>query len=782
MLFLLAVLVNTPSLCASAQQIKRPFTVADDIGLALFDPGDDDVRFSPDGKYFAVYSERGRLDVNRVEDTLRFYRTQDIRDFLDRADRRQPPSPAWIVTRSACQESGSISHWRWSDDSSGIAYLECTREGNSRLVLADLRDKVVKTLSLPTESVEVFDTNDAIGPGTFDVHDKNNYVYSGIGPTERKVIQAERSAERRAPAIVGTGDPLETLLFPDDSNGALWSGKDSRYGEYGHLSAVVAGKRFEEQNVVASHLALSPDGHSVVAQVPVPSVPHSWGKLYPAPFASDAYHFIAGAPVHQFVRIDLQTGSIHSLTGAPISEDAGLWPGVFAAPSWSHDSQAILLPGTFLKSKNNLPSQPCAAVVVDLLSNTRSCVEMLKRREDMEGGHGIHDIRFVNGERKRVIVTFLNSDYHSIGGTTEYRQAANGAWQMVAHTVGYHDGEHGGLDVMIRQRFNEPPSLVASEKGRSRIIWDPNPQLQHIAMGEASIYRWKDKDGRDWEGGLYKPVNYKPGERYPLVIQTHGFIKSEFAPSGIFPSGLAARELAGAGIAVLQITEGQKLCPYATPQEVPGCVSGYDAAADHLVAEGLADPEKIGIIGFSRTGTYVMSALTSGTIRFKAAIIEDADLVSYFNYFMGIDTSKPVALEDNPAIGAPPFGAGLQMWLKKTSGFNLEKITAPLRIVVNMPHAFLLEMWQPYAGLRYLHKPVDLIVLNADNAGELPGEHVLTLPAWRLVAQAGSVDWFRFWLQGYEDPDPSKRVQYKRWEGLRKLQQTDEAKTAATNQ
>ena len=37
-------------------------------------------------------------------------------------------------------------------------------------------------------------------------------------------------------------------------------------------------------------------------------------------------------------------------------------------------------------------------------------------------------------------------------------------------------------------------------------IWDPNPQLKDIALGEATVFRWKDKSGRDWEGGLFKPV------------------------------------------------------------------------------------------------------------------------------------------------------------------------------------------------------------------------------------------------------------------------------------
>jgi hypothetical protein len=77
-------------------------------------------------------------------------------------------------------------------------------------------------------------------------------------------------------------------------------------------------------------------------------------------------------------------------------------------------------------------------------------------------------------------------------------------------------------------------------------------------------------------------------------------------------------------------------------------------------------------------------------------------------------------------------------------------------------------MWEPYAAMRYLHKPVDLVLINTD-------EHVLTNPAARLASQGGTVDWFRFWLQGYEDPDPAKAEQYRRWHALRKLQDVQDA-------
>jgi len=87
-----------------AQQTKKPFTVVDDIGLTLFWPvgfRPKMVQLSPDNNYFAVYTERGRVDLNRVDDSLRFYRSQDVDDFLEHSVESLPPSPIWIVNRSA---------------------------------------------------------------------------------------------------------------------------------------------------------------------------------------------------------------------------------------------------------------------------------------------------------------------------------------------------------------------------------------------------------------------------------------------------------------------------------------------------------------------------------------------------------------------------------------------------------------------------------------------------------------------------------------------------------
>jgi len=58
-------------------------------------------------------------------------------------------------------------------------------------------------------------------------------------------------------------------------------------------------------------------------------------------------------------------------------------------------------------------------------------------------------------------------------------------------------------------------------------------------------------------------------------------------------------------------------------------------------------------------------------------------------------------------------------------------------------------------------------------------EHILSNPSARVASQGGTVDWFRFWLQDYEDPNPAKAEQYKRWRGLRQLQAENEKKAGA---
>jgi dipeptidyl aminopeptidase/acylaminoacyl peptidase len=745
---------------------KKPFTVADEIGLTLFvspQGGESQRSFSPDGNYFAVWSERGRLDLNRVEDSLRIYRSEEIQRSIENRKASQP-SPVWVVRRSTSKEGTIINKWRWLADSSGIAFLERSADGELQLALANLRQRKIEILTSVPEGV-----------GMFDVLDRNHYVYSAAELGGSSGLPEKKGSEPDAQAIVGTGLELDRLLFPDDP----------RFIKSSHrkcLWAAIEGKHFAVKNDGAlifpeGELALSPDGDTVVTTVLAPEVPASWEALYPAPYPKTPYGRIRASArnVREYVQINLNTNSIVPLTDAPLAEDAGWFWGPQGRASWSRDRQELLLPGTFVKGRDGAPSRPCVAVI-NLRSWNVECVETLRlRTEELvnghtevhreEGYHYVYDAHFVEADKQQVDVGFINPDESR--GNNEYRRSANGGWEVVKQIKGDSSVSQNGLQIAVKESFNEPPLLVASNESKSRTLWDPNPQLKNIEMGQATVYRWMDKEGRQWKGGLYKPIGYITARHYPLVIQTHGFSQDQFRPSGIFPTAFAAQALAASGIMVLQIVadEGTQLDQCTGMEEGPCGVSILESAASQLIKDGLVDAQKIGTIGFSRTVFQVMEQLTMGSLHLQAASITDGVMFDYFQY---MQMPERMSREANEVTGAAPFGNGLQQWLRRSPGFNLDKVTTPL-LVNAEGRDDILFMWQPYATLRYLKKPVDLILLNTD-------EHVLSNPAVRMASQRNSVDWFRFWLQGYEDPDPAKAEQYKRWRELRKLQAENDKK------
>ena len=74
----------------------------------------------------------------------------------------------------------------------------------------------------------------------------------------------------------------------------------------------------------------------------------------------------------------------------------------------------------------------------------------------------------------------------------------------------------------------------------------------------------------------------------------------------------------------------------------------------------------------------------------------------------------------------------------------------------------MLGNWHWFTGLSLLGKPVEMIYIP-------DGTHILEKPWDRMISQQGNVDWFCFWLNGEEDPNPANAEQYKRWRELRSL-------------
>jgi hypothetical protein len=223
---------------------------------------------------------------------------------------------------------------------------------------------------------------------------------------------------------------------------------------------------------------------------------------------------------------------------------------------------------------------------------------------------------------------------------------------------------------------------------------------------------------------------------------------------------MAARALSTADIIVLQMQ--RSFSGTLTTEEASNNVVGIESAIEHLAEDGLVDPHHVGLVGFSRTCWYVESALIRDPELFIAATIADGIDTSYMQYHLWGEGNAEVAREYESINRAKPLGeAGMREWLGSAPGFHLDQVQAAVRIEALGPRSILGE-WEIYSSLRQQGKPVDLIYFPK-------GQHILQSPQERLDSEQGNVDWFRFWLSGYEDPDPKKADQYKRLRTLKAL-------------
>lgn len=153
-----------------------------------------------------------------------------------------------------------------------------------------------------------------------------------------------------------------------------------------------------------------------------------------------------------------------------------------------------------------------------------------------------------------------------------------------------------------------------------------NPEIEQLELGRQQIVQWESDPGVTVEGVLVTPPDYDPGRRYPLVVQIHGGPTSRWTNGWIGTWSRWGQLLASEGIAVLHHNPrgstgyGSEFMN-ALFNEVGGVelrdlMSGVDA----MIERGIADPERIGIGGWS-WGGYMTAWTVTQTQRFKAAVM-----------------------------------------------------------------------------------------------------------------------------------------------------------------
>jgi dipeptidyl aminopeptidase/acylaminoacyl peptidase len=359
-------------------------------------------------------------------------------------------------------------------------------------------------------------------------------------------------------------------------------------------------------------------------------------------------------------------------------------------------------------------------------------------------------------------------DIYRVMPTVVYRKS-NDKWDFAESSGTGH--QTPSISVAIDRR----PKLVLKDAtaAQERVIFDPNPDFDKFAFGRVEVIHWTGKKGESLIGGLVYPTAYKEGQRYPLVIQTHGFNPEIFLVDGSFTTSFAAQELANQGVAVLQIGESPL---YEESNRGPewGSVllSQVESGVDYLNNRGIIDQQNVALVGFSVTGFTVWYALTHSSYPFRAATASEGNDQGYWSYLAMAEPQWAASTEQT--YGGPPWGDRLQKWIEESISFNYQKVHTPIRVESESNPGEVLAEWEHFYALKRLNKPVELIV-------EAHGDHPVQKPWDRMTSQQGNVDWLLFWLKGLEDPDPAKRDQYGRWHELKKVSEADLAKRHSQN-
>jgi len=756
----------------------RPFTIKDSIEISYFvNPSSWTVNLdrppepiiSPDRRWFLLITQRGVLASNTLESTIWMFNRQSVSDFAWNKSPKQPVPKAVAICR-AVSNTPVLSDVRWLEDSRRVAFLGKMSGGSPQLYVADSRNGAVKRLTKGAQPVSAFD----IRGGTI--------AYTTLD-------DIKKTAEPRTDLVDVTGKSIWTLLWRDraigDRDEALLLNIPNtlhimRKGRDLTTLFTFNGRPLK---LFFPVLSLSPDGKSLITIAPVPTIPLEW-KTYQPRFGYenlrlDPANSFAIDPENawkpsEFVKIDLKTGIATPLLGAPAGRSLFH---IFAPTKamWSPDSRRVLVTDTFLpllkqdSSVSAARAAAPAAVIIDLLSQEIQLIAFLPQPvRDTPAMQHVSDIIW-NGQDNQVEMAYASTpDNVPIAFHETYRWTDAG-WARTGTSSVASDRQ---LRLVIDQDLNEPPVLAEHlpNVAQPAIIWDPNPQLASVALGTASLYQWHDKDGNSRSGILALPADYVAGKRYPLVIQTHGFEPKKFFTDGIYTTGSGGRALCGRGIIVLQVDQFSKSTNAA--DDGPLQTEGFRSAIQQLARDGLADPERVGVIGFSFTVFHVLYAITHSPNLFAAATITDGNDLSYWLYLLWTDIPFAQQLAEAANGGLRPFGKeGLSRWAESAPGFNLDRVRTPV-LISCLEKGTLVATWDIYGGLRTLGKPVDMVWLEKEDA-----PHVLVQPRQRYLSQQGAVEWFDFWLNGREDPRPEKAEQYARWRELRKLKSEQQNKT-----
>ena len=332
--------------------------------------------------------------------------------------------------------------------------------------------------------------------------------------------------------------------------------------------------------------------------------------------------------------------------------------------------------------------------------------------------------------------------------------------------------------ICVEEGLNQAPRLVqvAPHDGRVQTLAPLSSAHESIAPLHVTPHQWTNRLGYRSTGFIIWPRDYQASSRYPAIIITHGSDADErfasadmqwnypaqlFAERGylvILMNDPSARQQADLWNAFMEWSGGPGTLGPAKLRELiwlNGVYSFEDAIAE-LTSEGIVDPDRIGIAGYSRGSQMVNVAMTQSDI-FRAASSGDGNYLEPASYSDPKDGYHAV-------FGGPPSGNYLDAYRQLSPSLRADKACGPILQQMASPFAGAIDF---YAALREAKVPAQISLFPGETTAT-DETHLFHIPSNRLRAMRENLAWFDFWLRDRRDPELDDRGAFDRWSKMAK--------------
>jgi dipeptidyl aminopeptidase/acylaminoacyl peptidase len=658
----------------------RPITVDDQFQIGeVRDP-----RLSPDAQWVAYSVKTLSLKEDKSEERIWM----------------APFGGGDAVAMSA--EGVSSSHPRWSPDGKFLAFLSARNEGKTQVWLLNRSGGEAQRLSDTPQDVDDFVWSPDSKRLVLILRDPSEEELAAAKDKEKDAAESGKKPKTRKPWVI------DRLQFKVDEVGYLDRRRAHLYVldlATKQLIQITSGDYDDAQP------AWSPDGRLIA-------------------FASNRSKPDPDRTYNTDIWVVAATNSDKGAQLMQVTTN----PGDDSEPSWSPDGKLIayttqLDPHLFQYATHHVAVSPASGGPARVL--TQSFDRNATQPRFAADGASVYFIADDDGKQilARVPVT---------GG--EVARVVAGRFMLYAYSLGKAGEVAAQIDMPDR-----PSEIYTLRSGSgeklSRITRTNDAFLSQLKLVQPEYVQFKSKDGTSVHGYLYKPLNYTPGKKYPTILRPHG------GPVWAYYAEFThlAQLFAANGYAVLlpnprgSTGYGESFAKAIWADWGNKDYEDDMAIVDFAVAQGLADPDKLGVGGWSYGGIST-DFIIGQTNRFKAAISGAGEALN--TSFYGHDEYQR---DYETELGRP--WENHAVWDKLSPFYKVANITTPTLFMGgdidwNVP---ILGGEQMYQAMKSLGRETELVVY--------PGEyHEFKAPSHLKDRLERYLAWYAHYVKGEATP------------------------------